>query len=121
MPSRDSLLPSTEVRFEDGGTKALSNGFGIGFKGDQRVALPWIPGVIRLGEYRCGSRGDPLLSVKVYTDEGIPLTTFKVWNGIVLDASVPVSSKQIDNLISTTYCLAPCSLATIDCAIALAC
>jgi hypothetical protein len=87
MASRGSLLLSTEVRLEDGGTNALSKGFGIGLKGDQRVAFPWIPGVIsRLGEYKCEFCGDPLLSVKVYTDEGMPLTTFKVWNGVVLEA-----------------------------------
>jgi hypothetical protein len=44
-----SLASSPEARCDEGGEKALSKGFGIGFSGDQAGVLR-APGLSRLGE-----------------------------------------------------------------------
>lgn len=81
-----SLLSSPETRLDEGGEKALSKGFGIGFNGDQ-PGVVLAPGVRRLGEAKGIRRlvGDPLSSVAESIEDGRPLTTFSVWKGSALD------------------------------------
>lgn len=81
-----NLVSSPETRREAGGEKALSKGFGIGFNGDQAGVIRK-PGVDRLGEAEggCLLEDGPRSSVAESTEEGKPLTTFKIWKGIVLE------------------------------------
>ena len=74
-----NLRFSPETRREAGGEKALSKGYGIGSNGDQSGVIRK-PGVNRFGKAKGGCLlvGDPPSSVAESTEEGKPLTTFKV-------------------------------------------
>lgn len=115
------LVSSPETRCEDGGEKALSKGFGMGFSGDHPGVLRG-PGVNRLGEDNGGRWliGGPLSSVAENTEEGRPLATFKVWKGVTLEGKRKLCLLASARTLGT-HCLTPCSRAIMDCAIALAC